>query len=66
MREAGRLTENCTRTFAKGAREAAGKLGELFGADRPETVEKKVISVPNLSQEQEGLPDVTQESLVNQ
>ena len=29
-------------------------------------VEKKVTSVPNLSQEQEGLPDVAQEAFVNQ
>jgi len=28
--------------------------------------EKKLISVPNLSQGWEGLPDVTQEALVNQ
>ena len=47
-------------------REAAEKLGEWFGTDWLEIAEKKLISVPNLSQEQEGLPDLTQEAFVNQ
>ena len=62
----GGVTENCTHTFAKGEREAARKLGELFGTGGPEMAEKKLNSVPNLSQEQEGPPDVTQEAFVNQ
>ena len=52
--------------FTKDEREAAEKLGELFGTDWPESAEKKLISVPNLSQEQEGLRDVAQEDLANQ
>ena len=60
------MTENCTHTFAKGEREAARKLGELFGTDWPEIAEEKFISIPNLSQSQEGLPDATREAFVNQ
>ena len=41
-------------------------MGELFGTDWPEIGEKKLISVPNLSQVQEGLPDVTPEPFVDQ
>jgi hypothetical protein len=37
----------------------------MVGTDCPEIGEKKVISVPNLSQKQEGLRDVTQEAFVN-
>jgi len=44
----------------------AAARDELFGADWPESVEKKLNSVPNLSQEQEGLPDVMQEAFVSQ
>jgi len=36
-----------------------------LGRVGPNIAEKKLISVPNLSQEQEGLPDVTQEPFVN-
>jgi hypothetical protein len=60
------LTENWAHTFAKGKRDAAGKLGELFGTDWPESVEKKLKSVPSLSQGQDGLPDEAQEAFVNQ
>lgn len=47
----GSVTENYTHTFTKDEREAAEKLGELFGTDWPEITEKKVTSVPNLSQD---------------
>jgi len=60
------VAENYTHTFTKDEREAAEKLGELFGTDWPEIAEKKLISVPNLSQGQEGLPHVTHEAFVNQ
>jgi len=53
-------------TFTKDEREAAGKLGELFGTDWPEIAAKMVISVPDLSQGWERLPDVAQEAFVNQ
>src|SRR5205809_4716409 len=38
----------------------------MVATDWPETAEKKLISVPNLSQVWEGLPDVTQKPFVNQ
>jgi len=55
-----------TQTFTKDEPEAAGKLGELFGTSWPEIAEKKLISVPNLSQEQEELSEMTQEAFVDQ
>jgi integrase len=62
----GSVTENYTHTFTKDEREAAEKLGELFGTDWPETGQEKPISVPNLSQKQEGLPERNQEALLTQ
>ena len=47
-------------------RDAAKKLGELFGSGWPEIDKGKVISFPNLSQKEEGLPIGDSEALVNQ
>ena len=52
----GSVTESYTHTFTQDEREAAEKLGELFGTDWPESGQGKVISFPSLSQNQEGLP----------
>ena len=62
----GTVTENYTHTFTKDEREAAEKLGDLFGTNWPEIGMKKVISFPNLSQVQEGLSGSNQEEVVNQ
>ena len=58
----GSVTENYTHTFTEDEREAAEKIGELFGTGWPEG---KVISFPNLSQKEEELPEVLPEALVN-
>jgi hypothetical protein len=47
-------------------RDAAEKLGQLFGTGWPEIDKGKVISFPNLSQKEEGLTGGTQQALVNQ
>ena len=60
------VTENYTHTFTQDERAAAEKLGEFFGTGWPETGEGKVISFPNLSQKEEGLPIGDSEALVNQ
>jgi integrase len=62
----GSVTEGYTHTFTRDEREAAEKLGELFGKDWPETQPINLISFPNLSQKQKGLPSPSQEVLVNQ
>ena len=62
----GTVTENYTHTFTKDEREAAEKLGDLFGTNWPEIGMKKVISFPNLSQVQEGLSGSNQQDVVNQ
>jgi Phage integrase family len=55
------VTDNYTHTFTEDERNAAEKLGELFGTDAG-----KVISFPNLSQKEEGLAGGVQQALVNQ
>jgi hypothetical protein len=50
----GDVTESYTHTYTQGEREAAEKLGELFGTGWPETDKGKVLSFPNLSQKEEG------------
>jgi integrase len=60
------VTENYTHTFTQDEREAAEKLGQFFGTGWPEKEQGKVISFPNLSQKEEGLPASGQEALVNQ
>jgi integrase len=47
-------------------RNAAEKLGELFGTGWPEIDKGKVISFPNLSQKEEGPPIGVSEALANQ
>lgn len=47
------VTENYTHVFAKDERDAAEKLGELFGTGWPEREQGKLIPFPNLSQSQE-------------
>ena len=61
-----RVTENYTYTFMQDERDAAEKLGQLFGTGLPEIDNGKVISFPNLSQKEEGLTGGTQQALVNQ
>ena len=60
------VTDNYTHTFTDDERNAAEKLGELFGTGWPEIDAGKVISFPNLSQKEEGLPIGDSEALVNQ
>jgi integrase len=60
------VTENYTHTFTQDERDAAEKLGQLFGTGWPEIDKGKVISFPNLSQKEEGLAGGTQQALVNQ
>jgi integrase len=60
------VTESYTHTFTRDEREAAEKLGELFGAGWPEKGEAKVISFPSLSHTNERLPEAVQEAFVNQ
>jgi hypothetical protein len=60
------VTENYTHTFTKDERDAAEKLGKLFGTGWPEIDKGKVISFPNLSQKEEGPADANQQALANQ
>ena len=63
------MTDNYTHTFTDDERNAAEKLGELFGTGWPEIDAGKVISFPNLSnlsQKEEGLAGGVQQALVNQ
>jgi Phage integrase family len=60
------VTDNYTHTFTDDERNAAEKLGELFGTGWPEIDAGKVISFPNLSQKEEGLAGGVQQALVNQ
>jgi integrase len=57
------VTEGYTHTFTRDEREAAEKLGEMFGTNWPEIGQKKVISFPNLSQEQKDIPQCIQEAV---
>jgi len=59
------VTDNYTHTFTDDERNAAEKLGELFGTGWPEIDAGKVISFPN-SQKEEGLAGGVQQALVNQ
>jgi hypothetical protein len=60
------VTDNYTHTFTPDERNAAEKLGELFGTGWPEIDIGKVISFPNLSQKEEGLARGVQQALANQ
>jgi integrase len=59
------VTENYTHTFTQDERDAAERLGEFFGTGWPEIDKGKLISFPNLSQTEEGLPACLPEALVN-
>ena len=58
------VTDIYTHTFTDDERNAAEKLGELFGTGWPEIDKGKVISFPNLSQKEEGLAGGTQQALM--
>lgn len=60
------VTENYTHTFTEDERDAAERLGQLFGTGWPEIDKGKVISFPNLSQKEEGPVGEAQQALVNQ
>jgi hypothetical protein len=60
------VTENHTHTFTQDEREAAEKLGELFGTGWPEMDKGKLISFPSLSQMKEGPVGSYQQALANQ
>jgi integrase len=60
------VTDSYTHTFTDDERNAAEKLGELFGTGWPEIDKGKVISFPNLSQKEDGLAGSIQQALVNQ
>jgi integrase len=60
------VTDGYTHTFTVDERNAAEKLGELFGTEWPEIDAGKVISFPSLSQKEEGLAGGVQQALVNQ
>jgi hypothetical protein len=57
------VTENYTHTVTQDERDAAEKLGQLFGSEWPEISESKVISFPSLSQKEEGLAGSIQQAL---
>jgi integrase len=57
------VTDNYTHTFTTDERNAAEKLGELFGTGWPEIDAGKVISFPNLSQKEEGPVGSIQQAL---
>jgi integrase len=60
------VTENYTHTFTKDEREAADKLGELFGTEWLEKDKGKRNSFPSLSQIRKGPLAEQPEALVNQ
>jgi integrase len=60
------VTERYTHTFTKDEREAAEKMGELFGTGWPEKAQGKLISFPNLSQMQERPADSCQQAFAIQ
>lgn len=57
------VTDNYTHTFSTDERVAADKLGEFFGTNWPEKGKGKVISFPNLSQENEMLAAPRQQAV---
>jgi hypothetical protein len=57
------VTENYTHTFSQDERDAAEKLGQLFGSEWPEISELKVISFPSLSQKEKGPVGSIQQAL---
>jgi hypothetical protein len=59
------MTESYTHAFTKDERDAAEKLGDLFGAEWPTNGKEDLISFPSLSQKQEGPAEVIQQALVN-
>ena len=60
------VTDGYTHTFSDDERNAADKLGELFGTGWPEIDKGKLISFPSLSQKEEGPVGGVQQALVNQ
>jgi integrase len=60
------VTDGYTHTFSDDERNAAEKLGELFGTGWPEIDKGKLISFPSLSQKEEGPVGSSQQALVNQ
>jgi hypothetical protein len=60
------VTDGYTHTFSDDERNAAEKLGELFGTGCPEIDKGKLISFPSLSQKEEGPVGSSQQALVNQ
>ena len=60
------VTDDYTHTFTADERDAAEKLGRVFGTEWPEIDKGNLISFPNLSQKEEGLPVGAPEALVNQ
>ena len=60
------MTENYTHTFTQDERDAAEKLGELFGTGWPEIDTGKPIPFPGFSQTKEGPAGWTQQALVNE
>jgi integrase len=60
------VTDSYTHTFTDDERNAADKLGELFGTGWPEIDKGKLISFPSLSQKEERLAGGVQQALVNQ
>jgi len=59
------MCKDAARRVASGAMRQGSWVNSL-GRTGLNIAEKKLISVPNLSQEQERLPDVTQEPFVDQ
>ena len=60
------VTDGYTHTLSDDERNAAEKLGDLFGTGWAEIDKGKLISFPSLSQKEEGLPIGGSEALVNQ
>jgi hypothetical protein len=56
------VADNYTHTYTADERNA-GKLGDFLGRGWPEIDKVKVISFPNLSQKEEGLPIGCSEAL---
>jgi hypothetical protein len=60
------VTEDYTHTLTRDEPGAAEKLGEFFGTGWPEIDKGKLISFPNLSQEQKGPAEAIQQALLNE
>jgi len=60
------VTDGYTHALSNDERNAAEKLGDLFGTGWAEIDKGKLISFPSLSQKEEGLTIGVSEALVNQ